>query len=127
MTIAIVTTHDRSLLATFGHGSTTLLADLEGDCLVRPRELPPVEGCCGAIARALAGCEAVLCTGIGRGAAHHLEEMGVAVVIAGAVHPDAAVRAWRAGQPQADNAGCGCGNSHQDHDHATGGACCATE
>lgn len=120
MTIALATTADRRALAPFGHGATTLLAELEGDRLANLRELPPVEGCCGAVAQAIAGCQAVLCTGVGRGAAGHLEAAGVAIVLSEAVDPAEAVRRWRAGAAPAGNAGCGCGgegHGHHDHDH----------
>jgi predicted Fe-Mo cluster-binding NifX family protein len=73
------------------------------------------EGCCGSLAKAVADCEAVVCTAIGRGAAAHLAEAGVRlVVVPEGTTVEAAIAGYRTGGLPNQGAPTACTHGHQE-------------
>ena len=108
--IAVSTSADGRLVARFSHDFPLLAVDAAGER--KPRE---AEGCCGSLAKAVADCEAVVCTAIGRGAAAHLAEAGVQlVVVPEGTTVEAAIASYRAGGLKAGGTPTACAHGHQE-------------
>lgn len=114
--IAVSTSPDGGQVGRFGHDFPLVAIDAAS---VRTRR--QAEGCCGNLAKAVADCEVVICTAIGRGAAGHLAQAGVrlAIVPEGTL-VDAAVTQYRAGKLLAGGEPSACDHGH-DHEHAAHG------
>lgn len=117
--IAVSTSPDGAQVARFGHDFPLAAIDAAGG-----RTLRQAEGCCGSLAQAVADCEVVICTAIGRGAAGHLAQAGVrlAIVPEGTL-VDAAVQQYRAGnlQPGGEPSACDHGPDHHHAGHGCKG------
>ncbi len=117
--IAISTSPDGKQVARFGHDFPLIAIDASGT-----RGQRSAEGCCGNLAKAVADCDVVICTAIGRGAAGHLAQAGVrlAVVPEGTL-VDAVMAQHRAGTLAIGGEASACDHGHH-HDHGhTGHAC----
>ncbi len=115
--IAIATSPDGKQVARFGHDFPLLAIDAAGT-----RSQRSAEGCCGALAQAVADCDVVICTAIGRGAAGHLAQAGVrlAIVPEGTL-VDVVMAQHRAGTLAIGGEASACDHGHhhaQDHGHA---------
>ena len=129
--VAVATTADGQHIARFGHDFPLVAIDAAGKRTVRE-----AEGCCGSLARAVSDCDAVICTSIGRGAAGHLSQAGVRLLlVTEGTSLDAALTAYRAGKlmPGGEPTACDHGHEHgheHSHDHGhhqSGGGCgCAS-
>jgi predicted Fe-Mo cluster-binding NifX family protein len=122
--IAVSTSLDGKQVARFGHDFPLAAIDAAGVSTRRQ-----AEGCCGSLAKAVADCEVVICTAIGRGAAGHLAQAGVRLAIVPEGTLDvAAVTLYRSGRLQAGGEPSACDHGHahdhgHDHEHSTGGGC----
>jgi hypothetical protein len=114
--IAVATSPDGALVARFGHDFPLLAIDAAGT-----RDRRQAEGCCGSLAQAVADCDVVICTAIGRGAAGHLATAGVRLAIVAEGTPvDAAIADWRAGRLRPGGEASTCDHGH-DHGQASHG------
>ncbi|MBN8526406.1 MAG: hypothetical protein J0M02_13815 [Planctomycetes bacterium] len=114
--IAVATSPDGRLVARFGHDFPLIAIDAGGAHAPRA-----AEGCCGNLAKAVADCEVVICTAIGRGAAGHLAQAGVGLaVVAEGTTVESAVAQFRAGTLSLGGGASDCDHGH-DHHHAGGG------
>lgn len=118
--IAIATTPDGLQVARFGHDFPLVAIDAAG-----ARSPRHAEGCCGHLAQAVADCQAVICTAIGRGAAGHLAHAGVQlVVVPEGTAVEAALRQFRAGRLAAGGEPTACDHGPEHgHRHGHGGGC----
>jgi hypothetical protein len=112
--LAVSTSPDGLQVARFGHDFPLVAIDATGTYTRRQ-----AEGCCGSLAKAVADCEVVVCTAIGRGAAGHLAQAGVrlAVVPEGTL-VTAVVAQYRAGRLVIGGEASACDHGHAHHDHA---------
>ncbi len=117
---AVSTTEDGLAVARFGHDFPLFAYAPSG---VPERRM--AEGCCGHLAQAVSDCAAVVCTAIGGGAANHLAQAGVQLIVVPVGTPvAAAVATYRAGRLQPGGKPTACDHGH-DHAHAhAGGGCC---
>ncbi len=114
--IAVATSPDGAQVARFGHDFPLVAIDAAGG-----RSPRHAEGCCGTLAQAVADCEIVICTAIGRGAAGHLAQAGVRLVIVPeGTAVEAAMAAYRAGTLQAGGEPSACDHGHGDHEAGHG-------
>jgi hypothetical protein len=118
--IAVSTSPDGKQVGRFGHDFPLMAYDATGAGSQRQ-----AEGCCGNLAKAVADCETVICTAIGRGAAGHLAQAGVRLTIVPAgTLVETAITQYRAGSllPGGEPSDCDHGHDH-DHGHAHKGGC----
>jgi predicted Fe-Mo cluster-binding NifX family protein len=124
MKIAVPTNDDRSISGHFGRSAAFLIFEI-GDGVIRSRERREnaahhthAQGECGhatgdshaGILSALAGCDVVICGGMGKGAANALKAGGITPVLTTATGPaESAVTDYLSGKlPAAGESICHC-------------------
>lgn len=127
MRIAVACEPGNILLGPFRKGSELSIWEIVDGKVVSQRSVVQGGGCCGGLARSVAGVDVVLCSGIGHGAMNHLIEQGTPVARPndeGIAAADA-VQLWLSGaydrffvaSDDCQNEGCRDGHGHT-HEHA---------
>lgn len=80
MKIAVACEPGSPVLGPFRKGSDLFIWEVESGKITSRQTVVQAGGCCGGLARAVAGVELVLCSEIGHGAMNHLVEQGTPVV-----------------------------------------------
>lgn len=128
MKIAVCCESGGSSLAPFGRGAEVSIWTVEGTNIVGREAVNPQGGCCGGLARSVAGVDVVLCSAIGYGAMGHLVEQGtsVAMPVEPGGNAEDVMRLWLSGASdrfhvQAGECGHPAGGCHSDdhlhHEH----------
>jgi predicted Fe-Mo cluster-binding NifX family protein len=125
MKIAVATMDGETVSQHFGQSRGFIVFDVEGGTILgralrTPADTPHNEGVChgehshGGALGMLAGCEVLICGGMGGGAAAALQNAGIqAVLLPGVPDAEQAVKNFLSGNGSKASAGfCQCGHQH---------------
>ena len=132
MIVAISAHPESKQVVRFGHEFPVLLVDIDAQEVRGTQTLEPQSGCCRTLAERLKAADILLCTGVGQGAARHLNDLGISIAtVPEGVDVSVALSVLMRQLLSEDDVesgccgdhGCGGGHEHPGDSHSGHGCC----